>query len=101
MKLKIYTFTATEDDGPNPYTWKFNGYELPSGETLCPEEQTHDSFYASIDDVQAHGNASITDCEDTGRTVEYSQDEIRDAVRGSASEFGKSAIPKSLRHYLQ
>lgn len=101
MKLDVYKFTATEDcNGNDDREYTFKGYLLPTGEVLCPEQQTHDSFYESLDAVQAHGNAFVQSYEKTGTTVNFTEDELRKAITGSASEFGKSAIPKSLHGWL-
>jgi hypothetical protein len=100
MKLDIYEFTATEDcDGNDDREYTFNGYLLPTGAVLCPEEQTNDSFYESLDAVQAHGLAFVQSYKKIG-SIDFSDDELRASVTGSAGEFGKSAIPESLRCYL-
>lgn len=96
MKLEIYSFAATEENGK----YQFEGYKLPTGEILCPEESTNDTFYACLDDVQAHGAAFVESSEPTGRTIEFSEAELRESIQGSAREFGNDAIPESLRSWL-
>jgi len=102
MKLDVYEFTATEDcNGNDDREYTFKGYLLPTGEVLCPEQQTNDSFYESLDAVQAHGNAFVQNYEKTGKTVNFTDEELAESILGSAREFGKSAIPKSLRQWLK
>lgn len=102
MKLDVYEFTATEDcDGNDDREYTFKGYLLPTGEVLCPENQTNDSFYESLDAVQAHGAAFVQAYEKTGRTVTFTDEELREAIKGSANEFGKQAIPATLRDWLK
>lgn len=99
MTFNVYEFTAYDPGADREFT--FTGYQLPGGEVLVPEEQTHDSFYESLDDVQGHGYDEIKSYEATGRTVSFTENELREAVTGSAKEFGEEAIPESLKHLIQ
>ena len=98
MTFDIYEFTATEAGFDN-YT--FRGYLLPTGEVLCPEAQTNDTFYQSLDAVDAHGGATVQSYAKTGETVNFTEDKLREAIKGTASEFGNDAIPRSLLHWLE
>lgn len=98
MTFQVYEFTAFDPNANNEYTFK--GYLLLTGEVLIPAAQTNDEFFSSLDEVEAHGNDEITKYEATGRTIDFTDDEFRTAVTGSASEFGASAVPESLNHWL-
>lgn len=99
MKCTIYEFTAYDPHARKEHTFK--GYRLPSGEVLIPEEQTHDSFYESLDAVEGHGNDEIRKYQATGRTVSFTDQEMREAVSGAAGAFGAEAIPASLRGWIE
>ena len=103
--LQRIEFTAREfnsdgefsDDSPH-YT--FDGFRLPTGEVVIPAASTNDSWFASDDAVQANGCAEIVARADLDETEEWSHEQIAQSVRGSASEFGRDAIPESLRYLL-
>jgi hypothetical protein len=97
LTCKVYTLTASET-GCDDYT--FDVYELPTGEAMVPGEITHDCYYESVNEVEANGNAFVTDMTDTGRTVNFTTKEIKDSVTGSAGEFDREAVPESLRQYI-
>ena len=98
MTAQVYEFTAFDPNADNRYTFK--AYQLCTGEVLVPEEQAHDSFYKNLSAVEANGNDEIQRYEATGKTVSFTDEELREAVTGSAQEFGIEAIPASLCCYV-
>ena len=90
---KILAFTTTDGS--------FEGDELPTGEIIVRGETTADTFWESRFAVEACGMETITGISETGRTAEWTVEEIRDAVRGSAREFGEDSIPLSLASFLE
>lgn len=97
MKAQVYEFTAYDPNADRSHTFK--AYQFPTGEVMVPAEQTHDSFFESLDAVEAHGNDVIRGYEATGKTVSFTDDELREAVTGTAEEFGIEAIPASLQSW--
>lgn len=98
MHLAVYEFTAYDPHAQR--THHFAAYVLPTGEVLVPQEQTNDTFFDSLETVEAHGNDTIEGYTALDQTVTLSEDEVRAAIRGSAGEFGPEAIPASLQHWL-
>lgn len=98
MTAQVYEFTAFDPHADKSYT--FTGYQFPNGGVMIPEESTHDSFFDCLENVEANGNDTIESYENTGKTVEFTDDELREAVKGSAREFGHSAIPAEFEPYL-
>lgn len=98
MTFQVYEFTAYDPNADKEFTFK--GYQMPGGEVLIPEEQTHDSFYENLDAVEGHSSDEIKGFESTGKTVNFTEDELRESVSGAAEEFGKEAIPASLQYLL-
>jgi hypothetical protein len=98
MTFEIYEFTAYDPNAQEEFTFK--GYKLPDGEVFVPEEQSNDCFYESLDMVEGHGFDEIRGVKLTGETVNFTEDELRDAIEGSAREFGETAIPATLLHWI-
>jgi len=93
-KLRIIAKDATQDGGK---TYEYEGLELESGEVVICGSSTNDEWYGYRGAVEAHGLATIESVLDTGETVEWTDQEILDSLRGSAREFGIEAIPDSIR----
>ena len=99
MNFAVYEFTAYDPEADIDYT--FHGYLFPTGEVMIPCADTHDEFYESLDTAEAHGADEILKYAPKGEDYLFSDKEIRDAIIGSASEFGHYAIPDTLRSWLQ
>ena len=96
---KVLTFSAKQqansDGEGSDYT--FTGFELPTGEVLVPSEGYPDAIWATRSAVEPFGDDEIAGCEETGRTVEFSDEEIARAVLAAAQAFGRDSVPESLR----
>ena len=92
--LKNLIVTASEQDGSR-YT--FAALELPTGQCVVPGESTSDCWYPSRDEIEANGMASVESIEETGEPADWSDEDIAASLRQSVREFGREAIPESLR----
>ena len=103
MEIKILKFTATESDpftGGDDRTYTFKGYELPTGEVWVDYENSNNAYFMSRDEVEASGGACVTGVEETGDTFDIADDDLREAIAGSAREYGLEAVPESLHKYV-
>lgn len=97
---KILTFTARELNDGRDSEYEFDGYELPSGIVLVPSEGHYDAIYDSRSDVEANGGDQVVGSEDTGRTVDFTTEELAEAVANSDSEFGSDGVSDYARRLL-
>lgn len=106
----VLTFTATETvlgqdaqgkEIATEKTYEFRGVELPNGVVMVLHNAEADEFYENRDAVQAHGEAQVTGCEDSGVVKEFDADDIRAAVEASAREYGDAAIPEAMTDWLE
>lgn len=98
MTAQVYKFTAFDPHADKSYT--FTGYQFPNGGVMIPGESTHDSFFDCLENVEANGNDTIESYKNTGKTVEFTDEELREFVDGSAREFGYAAIPTDFESFL-
>lgn len=98
QKAKVLTITA-EETGQDDY--EFKAYELPTGECCVPYESGADCWYATRDDIEANGLASVAGIEETEETVDWTVEEIKESVSLSRREYGIDAIPESLVQYAE
>ena len=98
-----WILTASENVDPdmNPHTYTFNVYVFPSGEALVPGNTDADAWYSSLDEVQPNGTDILTDSEETEEVTSFTLEEIKESVRSSKENYGKEAIPESLRFFLK
>lgn len=95
MRLKVYEFICYEPHANKQF--KFEGYQMPSGQIMVAEEDDHYTFYSNLDSVEGQSGDEVEEYKFTGRTVRLSDRDIREAVKASANKLGIEAIPRSLR----
>ena len=101
---KVLKFSAAQgrsigsDDQGEAYT--FTGFELPTGEVLVPSEGYPDAIWESRDAVEPFGDDEIVGVEETGRTVEFSAEDLRATIKSAINAFGLDSVPESVARYL-
>ena len=98
LTLTKLTVTAAADFG-NGETRTFEALALPTGEAVVPGSCTNDSWYTSREQIEACGTDAVTGIEEDGE-VEWTEEQVRESIAGSAREFGRATIPASLHRYL-
>jgi len=98
MTLEKYQFTAFNPLRGEKY--QFVGYLLPNGEVMVPEFYAVDSFYRNLGHVCAN-DGIILSWASAERWIEFSQQNLREALRNSALEYGVGSIPHSLLMYYE
>jgi len=96
MIFDIYKFTVI-DVGRTKY--EFEGYLLPNGEVLVPQDLCADCFYSSLNDVRVSGYHIRYD--NDGRQVEYTRRELCKSIRTAIIKYGITDVPESVLKYLE
>jgi hypothetical protein len=94
MKAKVLEVTARElnvEEQQEFYTFK--AYEFQTGLIMIPSETTNDWFFARRKEIEPCGNAVTEKVEETGKFTEFTAEELKESIEGSASEFGEDSIP--------
>lgn len=90
--LEVSTRTLNAD--PVESASRFKVYEFSNGLIMVPGDATHDWFFDDRDSIEACGNDVVVKVEETGATVEFSNQEFFESVEGSQSEFGDDSVPE-------
>lgn len=89
----------TNEDQDTEYTFK--AYEFDNGVILIPGETSCDWFFDSREEYQPNGTDSLVGVTDTDDTKEFSIEELKEAIRGSESEFSYKVGSKVLELVAQ
>jgi len=86
--------TATEKDSGllEEFTYEFPVYEFEDGLILVIGEDTHDWFFEDRESIEANGCAQVIDVAESSETIDWSLEDLQEAIEGSLSEFWK--VPK-------
>lgn len=100
VTCKVHTLTAEDSQNEgNQHSWEI--YELPTGEALDPGDIHADQWYDDVNSVEAYGLDVVVSVEDTGRTADFTEEDIKNSLNSSARSYGFEAVPESLRRYLE
>ena len=70
--------------------YTFPVWEFENGAILVPCESTNDYFFNSRNEIEANGNDIINSVEETDEEIQWTTEEIKEAITASESEFGSS-----------
>lgn len=96
LTVKILEVEATRSNlyGETGNTYTFKAYEFSNGLILVPGETTNDWFFEDKESIEACGCDIIGSVEEIGETVNWTFEELLEAVRGSIEEFGSDSVPQ-------
>src|SRR5688572_18334003 len=95
-KLKITAIDGIQD--AQPFT--FTAFRFENEVVVVPAENIADSWYESTADIQANGNAEITQVDVVGHS-DWTIDMIKESIEASQKEFGLDAVPARAIELLQ
>ena len=77
-----------DEDAINTGEYTFPVWEFENGVILVPSETTNDYFFNSREEIEANGLDVVVSVEATGEYIEWSIEEIDEAIAGYQDEFG-------------